>query len=87
MSAPWSVELNEDILIFSEGNSLEVLSDEDLDWLGIPIFWDILGVEVLLEVSVEVVLSELGEVLLRQLGEVRGVLVNSLGQLGEVMGY
>lgn len=39
-------ELHEDMFVFIKGHLLKILSNEDLYWFGIPVFRDLLGVEV-----------------------------------------
>ena len=40
MSAPWSIELNEDFFVSVKDQILEGFSDNDFDW-GVVIFWDL----------------------------------------------
>ncbi|KAF1747809.1 hypothetical protein GCK72_024275 [Caenorhabditis remanei] len=63
VSAPWSVELDEDVLGVVTGDLFEVLSDKNLDWVLVPILWNLLGHKVWLDGSIKVVLGELGDVL------------------------
>ena len=49
---------------------LEVLSDEDLDGLFVPVFGNLLGHEVRLEAAVQVALRELDDVLCVDLLEI-----------------
>lgn len=58
VTAPWGIELNEDSLCLITSDLLEVLSDEHLDWLGIPIGWDVLREQMWLELVVEEALHE-----------------------------
>jgi hypothetical protein len=33
------------VLVLILGDFIKVLSNQNLDWLGIPVFWDIFGAE------------------------------------------
>lgn len=44
MSAPWGVELDEDVLGGVKDEVVEVLADDDLDGVG-GIVWDVFGLE------------------------------------------
>eukprot|EP00116_Pleurobrachia_bachei_P016514 sb/3476776/ len=81
MSTPRSIKLNKDIFLRVIGDICEVLSDQNLNGLGIPVIRNLLRVKMFLKVSREVVAGKLGKVLLGQVGEVRGVLIDSLSQL------
>ncbi|GMR60670.1 hypothetical protein PMAYCL1PPCAC_30865, partial [Pristionchus mayeri] len=54
VSAPGSVELDEDVLGGVTGDLLEVLSDESLHGALVPVLGDVLGHEMGLEVALEV---------------------------------
>ena len=59
LTAPGSVELDQDILVLVLCDLLEVLSDQDLDGLGVPVFGDLLAQQVLLELLGKEVLNKL----------------------------
>merc|ERR1719245_831296 len=59
VSTPRSIELNEDILLNVHSNLLEVLSNQDLDSLLVPILGDILRHQMLLQFSVHEVSNKL----------------------------
>ena len=50
------------MLLFVLGNFFEILSDQDLDGLLVPILWNVLGKQVLLELSVQEVLDERSDI-------------------------
>merc|ERR1719245_1364538 len=59
VSTPRSIELNEDILLNVHSNLLEVLSNQDLDSLLVPILGDILRHQMLLQFAVHEVSNKL----------------------------
>ena len=61
LTAPRGVELNEHVLVLVLGNLFEVLADQDLDGLGVPVLGDFLREEMLLELSVQEVGDELAD--------------------------
>merc|ERR1711884_913662 len=62
--SPWSIEFNKDVLVDIHGDVVEVLADEDLDGLLVPVLGDLLAHKVLLQLS----LLEVGDKLLDILG-------------------
>merc|ERR1719392_116936 len=70
MSAPWSIEFNKDILFCVHGNLVEVLAHQNLDSFLVPILRNLLGHEVLLQVSSQ----EVGDKLLN-VGGIHGVVL------------
>lgn len=58
VTAPWSIVLNEDIIIAFKNNLVEVLSDDNLKWLA-GIEWDLLTLKERLELLVLEVFDEL----------------------------
>merc|ERR1711872_53555 len=53
MSTPWSIEFNKDILLFVHGNFVEVLSNENLDTLLVPVLRNLLGHQMLFQLAFE----------------------------------
>lgn len=81
MSAPWGVELNQNILSFIKSNSFKVLSDKNLDGFSVPVLRDFLRVKMFGEFALQVVSSEFSEIFLRKFGKVWCVFVYSFSQL------
>lgn len=50
VSTPRSVELNKHGLVLVEGNLVEVGGHQHLDGLGIPVLWQVLGQQMLLQI-------------------------------------
>ena len=63
LTAPGSIELNENVLVLVLGNFIEVLSDEDLDRGLVPILRNILRQKVLLQFAVQESLDKVLDVL------------------------
>ena len=61
VSIPWGDECNEDGLLLVERDFVEVLADENFDGCLVPIFWNVLGEQVWLELAGEERIDELGE--------------------------
>lgn len=78
LTTPGSIELDQDILLGVLGHLLKVLSDQDLDRLGVPSIGDLLGQEVLLETAGQEILDKGSDVGLGQ-GVVGGL------ELGHVL--
>ena len=58
LTAPRGVELDQDVLVGVLGDLLEVLADQDLDGLLVPVLGDLLGEQVLLQGAVQVSLDK-----------------------------
>merc|ERR1711915_480878 len=58
VSTPWSIKFNEDILLGVHRNFVEVLSNEDLDSLLVPILGNLLRHQVLLQLALKEVSNE-----------------------------
>lgn len=56
MSAPWSIVLNENILISILDNFLEILTNNDGNWLSFVVNW-LLGLEEWLDLSIDNILN------------------------------
>lgn len=66
VSAPRSVELDEDILVLVHDDILVGVGDDDGDWAVIS-FWDSLGLDASSNVTGDDTLNELGDLLLGEL--------------------
>ena len=57
MSAPWGVELDEDVLGWVKDQVVEVLADDDLDGIG-RVVWDLLRFQVTLDGAIQNTVDE-----------------------------
>merc|ERR1719158_2382006 len=76
-NSPWGIELNKDVLVDIHGDVVEVLADENLDGLLVPVLGDLLAHKVLLQLA----LLEVGDKLLDILGSDAVILGLELGHL------
>jgi len=51
VSAPWSIKLDQDVLLCIKDNFIKVGGDEGLDGVLVPIFWQFLAQKVLLFIN------------------------------------
>ena len=57
VSAPWGVELDEDVLGWVKDQVVEVLADDDLDGIG-RVVWDLLRFQVTLDGAIQNTVDE-----------------------------
>ena len=57
MSAPWGVELDEDVLGWVKDQVVEVLADDDLDGIA-RVVWDLLRFQVALDGAIQNTVDE-----------------------------
>merc|ERR1712098_1017840 len=66
MSTPWSVEFNQYVLLSIQCNLSEILSNKNLNRIGIPILWDGIRLQMGLQVSCLPGSNKSSEVFLRE---------------------
>ena len=76
-NSPRGIKFNKDVLVDIHGDIVEVLADEDLDGLLVPVLGDLLAHQVLLQLA----LLEVGDKLLNILGSDAVILGLELGHL------
>lgn len=85
VSAPWSVELNEHVLVAVDDDFLVVLCDDDLDCTLLALLWKWLALDAWLNLASNEVLDVFADLLCRELLDIAGGLVWELLVLGSVL--
>lgn len=60
VTAPWGIELNEDVLGWVEDDIVEVLANDNLDGV-VGVVWDLLGFQVTLDGAIQNTVDEGGD--------------------------